>query len=67
MPPVKKVKGGWKVVSYATGKTLKRTYKTKKAAEKRAATSRRRSQRKRHRRKGRKGLTKRKATRRRGY
>ena len=41
--PVKKVKGGWKVVSYSTGKTLKRKYKTKKAAQNRASTSRRRS------------------------
>jgi threonine synthase len=44
---VKKVKGGWKVVSYSTGKTLKRKYKTKKAAMNRAATSKRRSRRKR--------------------
>jgi len=46
--PVKKVKGGWKVVSYSTGKTLKRKYKTKKAAQNRASTSRRRSKRVRH-------------------
>lgn len=46
--PVKKVKGGWKVVSYVTGKTLKRKYKTKAAAERRAGTSRRRKGRKRH-------------------
>tara|TARA_R100001224_G_C3933151_1_gene119516 strand:+ start:224 stop:442 length:219 start_codon:yes stop_codon:yes gene_type:complete len=45
--PVKRVKSGWKVVSYVTGKTLKRTYKSKKAAENAAATSKRRSQRKR--------------------
>ena len=45
--PIKKVKSGWKVVSYVTGKTLKRTYKSKKAAQNAAATSRRRSQRKR--------------------
>ena len=45
--PVKKVKGGYKVVSYVTGKTLKRTYKSKKAAENAAATSKRRSRRKR--------------------
>ena len=45
--PVKKVKGGWKVVSYVTGKTLKRKYKTKAAAQRKAATSRRRSKRKR--------------------
>ena len=46
--PVKKVKGGWKGVSYSPGKTLKRTYKTKTAAQNRAATSRRRSKRVRH-------------------
>ena len=45
--PVKKVKGGYKVVSYVTGKTLKRTYKSRKAAENAAATSKRRSRRKR--------------------
>jgi hypothetical protein len=45
--PVKKVKGGYKVVSYVTGKTLKRVYKSRKAATNAAATSRRRSQRKR--------------------
>ena len=45
--PVKKVKGGYKVVSYVTGKTLKRTYKSKKAAQNAASTSKRRSQRKR--------------------
>jgi len=45
--PVKKVKSGYKVVSYVTGKTLKRTYKSKKAAENAAATSKRRSRRKR--------------------
>ena len=45
--PVKKVKGGFKVVSYVTGKPLKRVYKSKKAAENAAATSRRRSMRKR--------------------
>ena len=45
--PVKKVRGGYKVVSYVTGKTLKRTYKSKKAAENAAATSKRRSRRKR--------------------
>jgi len=49
--PVKKTKSGWKVVSYVTGKTLKRTYKSKKAAELAAATSRRRSKRVRHTRK----------------
>ena len=45
--PVKKVRNGWKVVSYVSGKTLKRTYKSKKAAENAAATSKRRSRRKR--------------------
>jgi len=45
--PVKKVRGGFKVVSYVTGKPLKRVYKSRKAAENAAATSRRRSQRKR--------------------
>jgi len=45
--PVKKVRGGYKVVSYVTGKTLKRTYKSKKAAQNAAGTSKRRSQRKR--------------------
>ena len=48
MPPIKRVKGGWKVVSYVTGKTLKRKYKTKAAAQRKAATSKRRSKRKRH-------------------
>ena len=46
--PVKKVKGGWKVVSYVTKKPLKKVYKTKAAAQRRAATSRRRKGRKRH-------------------
>ena len=45
--PVKRVKGGYKVVSYVTGKPLKRVYKSKKAAENAAATSKRRSKRKR--------------------
>ena len=45
--PVKRVKGGYKVVSYVTGKTLKRLYKSRKAAENAAATSKRRSKRKR--------------------
>ena len=45
--PVKKVRGGDKVVSYVTGKPLKRVYKSKKAAENAASTSKRRSQRKR--------------------
>ena len=45
--PVKKVRGGYKIVSYVSGKTLKRTYKTKAAAERASATSKRRSKRKR--------------------
>jgi len=45
--PLKKVKGGWKVVSYVSGKTLKKTYRTKKQAEAASRTSKRRSQRKR--------------------
>ena len=45
--PVKKVRGGYKVISYVTGKPLKRVYKTRKSAENASATSRRRSQRKR--------------------
>ena len=45
--PVKIVRGGYKVVSYVTGKPLKRVYKSKKAAENAASTSKRRSQRKR--------------------
>lgn len=45
--PVKKVRGGYKVVSYVTGRPLKRVYRSKKAAENAAATSRRRSRRKR--------------------
>ena len=45
--PVKRVKGGYKVVSYVSGKTLKKLYKSKKAAQNAAATSRRRSRRKR--------------------
>ena len=45
--PVKKVRGGYKVVSYVSGKTLKRLYKSRRAAENAAATSKRRSQRKR--------------------
>jgi hypothetical protein len=48
--PVKKVRGGYKVVSYVSGKTLN---KSKKAAQNAAATSKRRSKRVRHtRRKG---------------
>ena len=45
--PIKRVKGGYKIVSYVSGKTLKRTYKTKKAAENASKTSKRRSKRKR--------------------
>jgi len=45
--PIKKVRGGYKVVSYVTGKTLKRVYKSKSAAENAARTSKRRSMRKR--------------------
>jgi len=45
--PLKKVKEGWKVVSYVSGKTLKKTYRTKKQAEAASRTSKRRSQRKR--------------------
>ena len=45
--PVKRVRGGFKVVSYVTGKPLKRVYKSRKAAENAAATSRRRSMRER--------------------
>ena len=45
--PVDKVKGGYRVRSYVTGKMLKRVYKTRKAAQNAAATSKRRSKRKR--------------------
>ena len=45
--PVDRVKGGYKVRSYVTGKLLKRVYKTRAAANRAAATSKRRSQRKR--------------------
>ena len=45
--PVDKVRGGYKVRSYVTGKRLKRLYKTRAAAERAAATSKRRSMRKR--------------------
>jgi len=45
--PIDKVKGGYRVRSYVTGKLLKRVYKSRKAAENAAATSRRRSRRKR--------------------
>ena len=46
--PVTKVSGGWKVVSDVTGKTLKRTYKSKRAAENAWVASRRRRYRIRH-------------------
>lgn len=45
--PVDKVRGGYKVRSYVTGKLLKRVYKTRAAANRAAATSKRRNQRKR--------------------
>ena len=45
--PVKKVKGGYKVVSSVTGRTLKRTYKSRSAAMNASKTSKRRSMRKR--------------------
>ncbi len=45
--PVDKVRGGYRVRSYVSGKLLKRVYKTKAAATKAAATSKRRSKRKR--------------------
>jgi len=45
--PIKKVKGGYKVVSYVTGRTLKKLYKTKSQAEAASRTSKRRSMRKR--------------------
>jgi hypothetical protein len=49
--PVKRVRGGWKVVSYVSGKTLKKLYKSRRAAQNAAATSKRRSKRVRHTRK----------------
>lgn len=45
--PVDKVRGGYRVRSYVSGKLLKRVYKTKAAAQRAAATSKRRSKRKR--------------------
>ena len=45
--PVDKVRGGYRVRSYVSGKLLKRVYKTKAAAQRAAATSKRRSMRKR--------------------
>jgi hypothetical protein len=47
--PVKKVRGGWKIVSYVSGKTLKKVYKTRREAEIASKTSLRRSKRKRSR------------------
>ncbi len=45
--PIDKVRGGYRVRSYVSGKLLKRVYKTRSAASKAAATSKRRSMRKR--------------------
>tara|TARA_R110002110_G_scaffold388135_1_gene600241 strand:- start:28 stop:207 length:180 start_codon:yes stop_codon:yes gene_type:complete len=45
--PIDKVRGGYRVRSYVSGKLLKRVYKTRAAASKAAATSKRRSKRKR--------------------
>ncbi len=45
--PIDKVRGGYRVRSYVSGKLLKRVYKTRSAASKAAATSKRRSKRKR--------------------
>lgn len=45
--PVDKVRGGYRVRSYVSGKLLKRVYKTRSAAQRAAATSKRRSKRKR--------------------
>lgn len=45
--PVDKVRGGYRVRSYVSGKLLKRVYKTRAAATRAAATSKRRSKRKR--------------------
>jgi len=45
--PVDKVRGGYRVRSYVTGKLLKRVYKTRKGANNAAAKSRLRSNRKR--------------------
>ena len=47
--PVIKVRGGWKVKSYVTGKMLKRVHKSRAAAERSASTSKRRAGRKRSR------------------
>ena len=45
--PIDKVRGGYRVRSYVSGKLLKRVYKTRAGASKAAATSKRRSKRKR--------------------
>ena len=45
--PIDKVRGGYRVRSYVSGKLLKRVYKTRSATSKAAATSKRRSKRKR--------------------
>jgi len=45
--PIDKVRGGFRVRSYVSGKLLKRVYKTRAAATRAAATSKRRSKRKR--------------------
>ena len=45
--PIDKVRGGYRVRSYVSGKLLKRVYKTRAAAQRAAATSKRRSKRKR--------------------
>ena len=45
--PIDKVRGGYRVRSYVSGKLLKRVYKPRAAASKAAATSKRRSKRKR--------------------
>jgi len=40
--PIVKVKGGYKVRSYSTGRLLKRRYKTRRAAERAANKKRKR-------------------------
>jgi hypothetical protein len=45
--PIDKVRGGYRVRSYVSGKLLKRVYKTRAAATIAAATTKRRSKRKR--------------------
>jgi len=44
--PIIKTRSGWKIKSYATGKLLKRTYKTRMAAERAAANIVRRKRKK---------------------